>query len=190
MTGKDLVEAAIRKSGLPARQFARRVVGRSERTVRGWLAGGQIPADAEEWLRRYVAGEVEVGGVWAAAYPGRPPTGNPDAFARAEFRDVTMEEIVAEFADEAWESSEILAEVNRLTTVYFEGWLGFLRRWRRDHWRTSPMAHGRRGDAMPRAFLRSKPTCAVEEFAMEVLGDQLRDMFFWEPASRAADGAE
>jgi len=58
MTKSDpgLIRAAIDLSGLSARRFARDVLIRNERTIRRWLAGDSpIPAEARDWLTRYVA---------------------------------------------------------------------------------------------------------------------------------------
>lgn len=58
-----LLDQAIERSGLSARQFAERVMSRDERTIRNWRARrSPIPPQAAAWLRAYVAGEVEVSG--------------------------------------------------------------------------------------------------------------------------------
>lgn len=51
---RDLLAAAIAKSGLSARRFATQLMGRDERTIRRWLAGAPIPEAASAWLRRYL----------------------------------------------------------------------------------------------------------------------------------------
>lgn len=48
-----LLRAAITRSGLSDRRFAG-VMGRDERTIRQWLAGGKMTAAAETWLRNYL----------------------------------------------------------------------------------------------------------------------------------------
>jgi hypothetical protein len=57
MTDVELVEAAIRKSGLSSRMFAFEIMaGRDERTIRRWLSGGQpLTPGVREWLERYLA---------------------------------------------------------------------------------------------------------------------------------------
>lgn len=40
----------IEASGLSQRQFAFRVMGRDERTVRRWLAGETMPPAVRDWL--------------------------------------------------------------------------------------------------------------------------------------------
>lgn len=51
-TPRKLLELAIAASGLSARQFAKTVVLRDERTVRRWLAGDSpIPDAVVDWLR-------------------------------------------------------------------------------------------------------------------------------------------
>lgn len=50
MSDAELVAAAITRSGLSARQFATKVMGRDERTIRRWLAGEVLPDQAREWL--------------------------------------------------------------------------------------------------------------------------------------------
>lgn len=52
MPPADRLRAAIAASGLSARQFAVRVMGRDERTVRRWLAGETMPDTALAWLAR------------------------------------------------------------------------------------------------------------------------------------------
>ena len=54
------LDRAIERSGLSTRQFATRIMGRGERTIRYWLEGRPIPADAARWLAAYVDGDVEV----------------------------------------------------------------------------------------------------------------------------------
>lgn len=46
-----LLRNAIERSGLSARQYAKRVLLRDERTVRRWLAGDPMPAVVVEFLR-------------------------------------------------------------------------------------------------------------------------------------------
>lgn len=53
MTDRDRLARVIAASGLSARQWARTVVLRNERTVRRWLAGDSpIPAEVLGYLRR------------------------------------------------------------------------------------------------------------------------------------------
>jgi hypothetical protein len=58
VTDQELVRAAILKSELSIRQFARKVVGREDRTVRRWLAGQPIPKAARAWLEAYLKRRV------------------------------------------------------------------------------------------------------------------------------------
>ncbi|GEM_PF-6660092 len=54
---RDLLRAAIDRSGLSARRFAEDVLTRDERTVRRWQAGAvPIPAVVLRRLTRYLAG--------------------------------------------------------------------------------------------------------------------------------------
>jgi hypothetical protein len=47
----ELLERAIKASGLSARRYAREVLIRDERTIRRWLAGqSPIPGRVLEWL--------------------------------------------------------------------------------------------------------------------------------------------
>ena len=56
MTDPDLVRAAIDASGLSARRFAERIIGRDERTVRRWVAGAtEIPPVARAWLEHWTS---------------------------------------------------------------------------------------------------------------------------------------
>jgi hypothetical protein len=50
----DLVAAAVEASGLSSTEFAR-LTGRDARSIRRWLAGGTIPPEARDWLRRWLA---------------------------------------------------------------------------------------------------------------------------------------
>jgi len=54
MTDRDLVLAAIRKSGLSNTQFARQIVARDGRQVRRWLAGRPVPHAVRDWLTQYL----------------------------------------------------------------------------------------------------------------------------------------
>lgn len=56
MTDSDLIRAAVAAAGgLSSRQFAERVLGRDERTVRRWTAGQvQIPPIARAWLEHWL----------------------------------------------------------------------------------------------------------------------------------------
>ena len=52
-TATDVLRFHIAASGMSARQFARRILLRDERTVRRWLAGtSPIPAPVVEFLER------------------------------------------------------------------------------------------------------------------------------------------
>ena len=51
---------AIEKSGLTNRQFAARILGRGERTLRYWLAGSPIPPAAAAFLKAYADGEISI----------------------------------------------------------------------------------------------------------------------------------
>lgn len=53
-----LLARLIATSGLPARQFAFRVMGRDERTIRRWLAGETMPPLARTWLETIEVLEV------------------------------------------------------------------------------------------------------------------------------------
>lgn len=56
MTDRDLIAAAVTAGGLSSRQFAERVMGRDERTVRRWASGEiAIPATARAWLERWLS---------------------------------------------------------------------------------------------------------------------------------------
>jgi len=56
MTDPELVQAAIKASGLSARKFAELVLLRDERTVRRWVAGkSPIPKIVRENLLAMVA---------------------------------------------------------------------------------------------------------------------------------------
>lgn len=51
MSPVDLLRDAIKRSGLSARLFAKKMLMRDERTVRRWLAGdAPIPRAVIEWL--------------------------------------------------------------------------------------------------------------------------------------------
>lgn len=53
---RDLIAAAVAAGGISSRQFAERLMGRDERTVRRWASGDiAIPAHARAWLERWVA---------------------------------------------------------------------------------------------------------------------------------------
>ena len=55
-TPRDLLTAAIAKSGMSARQFATQLMGRDERTIRRWQSGDSpIPQAALDWLAAYVS---------------------------------------------------------------------------------------------------------------------------------------
>jgi plasmid maintenance system antidote protein VapI len=52
MTDRDLLEQAIKRSGLSARAFAVQILWRDERTVRRWLSGeSPVPAVVADRLR-------------------------------------------------------------------------------------------------------------------------------------------
>src|SRR5689334_8446856 len=52
MTDRDLLAAAIKRSGLSARAFARDVLWRDERTIRRWLSGeSPVPDVVADRLR-------------------------------------------------------------------------------------------------------------------------------------------
>lgn len=56
LTPQELLAACREASGLSLRQFAIRMMGRDERTLRRWQAGTQaIPAAALAWLTHYLA---------------------------------------------------------------------------------------------------------------------------------------
>ena len=55
MTDRELILAAVAKSGLSHTAFAREVVLRDGRQVRRWLAGHPIPKAAREWLFKYIS---------------------------------------------------------------------------------------------------------------------------------------
>jgi hypothetical protein len=56
MNDPELLAAAIKASGLSARQYAERVLVRDERTIRRWLAGDSpIPKVVREMLQAQVA---------------------------------------------------------------------------------------------------------------------------------------
>jgi hypothetical protein len=56
MNDPELLAAAIKASGLSARQYAERVLVRDERTIRRWLAGDSpIPKVVREMLEAQVA---------------------------------------------------------------------------------------------------------------------------------------
>jgi hypothetical protein len=53
---RALLEAAVARSGLSLRAFARERLARDERTARRWRAGETpIPEAVLRWLRRYLA---------------------------------------------------------------------------------------------------------------------------------------
>lgn len=53
----SLLRNAIARSGLSARQFAKQVLLRDERTVRRWIAGDSpIPTVVVEFLKTYKGG--------------------------------------------------------------------------------------------------------------------------------------
>jgi hypothetical protein len=54
MTDAELLRAAILKSGLSVRQFARQVMSREHRTLHRWLAGQPIPKAAKAFLEAYL----------------------------------------------------------------------------------------------------------------------------------------
>ena len=55
MTDSELIRAAIDSAGLSARQFAERIIGRDERTVRRWVSGDiAIPPIARAWLEHWL----------------------------------------------------------------------------------------------------------------------------------------
>ena len=58
MTDRELILAAVAKSGLSHTAFAREVVLRDGRQVRRWLAGHPIPTAAREWLVKYVSDQT------------------------------------------------------------------------------------------------------------------------------------
>jgi hypothetical protein len=61
LTDRDLLEAAIAKSGLTPTHFAHRIVARDDRMLRRWLNDErEIPVEVPRWLRSYLAGEVTV----------------------------------------------------------------------------------------------------------------------------------
>jgi hypothetical protein len=52
MTDRELLEQAIKRSGMSARAFAKEVLWRDERTVRRWLSGeSPVPAVVADRLR-------------------------------------------------------------------------------------------------------------------------------------------
>lgn len=51
----DLTRAAVAKSGLSQERFAIDHMGRDARTIRRWLAGGNMGAAARAWLEAYLA---------------------------------------------------------------------------------------------------------------------------------------
>ena len=56
MTDPELLDAAIKASGLSARKFAELVLVRDERTIRRWLAGDSpIPKVVRETLQAQIA---------------------------------------------------------------------------------------------------------------------------------------
>lgn len=56
LVNRLLLERAIEASGLSARQFARKVLIRDERTIRRWLAGDSpIPEPVVEFLSQRVS---------------------------------------------------------------------------------------------------------------------------------------
>ena len=56
MTDSELIRAAVQAAGISARQFAERVLGRDERTLRRWAAGSSpIPLKARTFLTRWLA---------------------------------------------------------------------------------------------------------------------------------------
>ena len=56
MTDPELIRSAVALSGLSARQFAERLLGRDERTVRRWSSGAiAIPPQARAWLDWWLA---------------------------------------------------------------------------------------------------------------------------------------
>lgn len=60
MTDADLIRSAIATAGLSARQFAERVLGRDERTIRRWSSGDvAIPQQARGWLIRWLGLSAE-----------------------------------------------------------------------------------------------------------------------------------
>jgi DNA-binding transcriptional regulator YiaG len=54
----ETIRAMIEETGLSQREWAQSVAGRSPRTIRKWLAGEPIPADASDWLQRILSVEV------------------------------------------------------------------------------------------------------------------------------------
>ena len=55
MTDRELVEQAIKRSGLSARAFARDVLWRDERTVRRWISGeSPVPKVVADRLREQI----------------------------------------------------------------------------------------------------------------------------------------
>jgi len=46
------------QSGLSLREFARRVMGRNERSLRDWLGGRPMPADQAAWVARVASVDV------------------------------------------------------------------------------------------------------------------------------------
>lgn len=48
----DLLRQAIKSSGLSARQYAKQILLRDERTVRRWLAGDPMPRAVIEFLQQ------------------------------------------------------------------------------------------------------------------------------------------
>lgn len=55
MTDNELLQAAIKASGLSARRFAVEVLARDERSLRRWLASEvPMPAVVRLWLERYL----------------------------------------------------------------------------------------------------------------------------------------
>lgn len=111
-----MLARAIELSGMSARQFARDVLWRDERTVRRWLAGDSpVPAVVSERLREFVAARdftPDVGG-WLTveqwrALPGvrvrhsesEPP---PRPHVRPMWRFVTGRAVGACRVEETWE---------------------------------------------------------------------------------------
>ena len=55
MTDAKLLEAAIAVSGLSDRRFAVYIMGRNERTIRGWKSGGPMYPVVRDWLEAWLA---------------------------------------------------------------------------------------------------------------------------------------
>ena len=52
---QQLITSALHKSGLTRKEFAERIIGRDERTVRRWLNGQQpIQPAMTAWLHRWL----------------------------------------------------------------------------------------------------------------------------------------